>query len=76
MGKYWKYLTAGAAIGGFLVIFTFTKVSLEAVKIVFTAGKTFKGVILKEKPHPVSGYDVITSASICADNSSFSGEEF
>ena len=74
MGKYWKYLTVGVAVGGFLIIFAFTKAPVEVVKIVFSVGKTVKEITLKEKPSSVSKYDVITSASVHVDNT-FSQEK-
>lgn len=75
MGKYWKYLTVGAVIGGFLVILALTKAPVEIVKIVFSVGKTVKEITLKEKPSSVSKYDVITSASIRVDSFASSKEE-
>jgi len=43
-----------------------------AVKVVSSVGKTFKQVILKEKPSYSEGFDVITSASIRVDDSNSS----
>jgi len=72
MRKLKKYLFTVVAVVGFLVLCVFTRFPIEAVKVVSSVGKTFKQVILKEKPSYSEGFDVITSASIRVDDSNSS----
>ena len=70
MRKFKKYLVGGIAVAGFLFVFAFTRVPTETFKMVSFVRKSFKQVILREKPTLSGGFDVITSASIQVDNSS------
>ncbi|MBE0479340.1 hypothetical protein IBX65_09555 [Candidatus Aerophobetes bacterium] len=68
MRKFKKYLVAGIAIAGFLFIFAFIRIPTETSKMVSLVSRSFKQVILREKPTLSGGFDVITSASIQVDN--------